>query len=226
MDLDNLDAAGVQHEIEFWKGFVQSERFLGWCADAPTPELHLAVQALFISRRCMSRSHYFDVLDVGSGPVSLLHGLPGVRETTCDPLSPLYQQIVDYASLGIAPPLPYAAETVGETKPKIGPFPVVHCSNALDHTQDPEKAVRSMLVCVKKHGWLIIQGFADEADHEGYTGFHQHNLDVVAGNLTIRNKAGEVKTIRPEDIGCRQVWNYSDLLVTGRRWFVWVVEKQ
>ena len=41
-----LDPKGVDHEFNFWKGFVKSERFKDWVGNYPTPELNQLVRWL------------------------------------------------------------------------------------------------------------------------------------------------------------------------------------
>ena len=61
----------MQHEIDFWREFVKTDRFLqGWCSNTKTPELRQFVYD-FIQEYLPENG---EVLDVGSGAVSLLHG--------------------------------------------------------------------------------------------------------------------------------------------------------
>ena len=61
---------GTQQELDFWKGFVKTERFLnGWVAKRKTPELNEFV-AHFIQQHDHAK-----ILDCGSGVVSILNGL-------------------------------------------------------------------------------------------------------------------------------------------------------
>jgi len=94
-----MDSKAIEHELNFWKGFVQTERFLvGWCGHHKTPELREQV-ADFI----LSVPHH-KVLDVGSGVVSILNGLiPKENITTADPLGDHYKTIFDYQSHGMKP---------------------------------------------------------------------------------------------------------------------------
>jgi hypothetical protein len=93
MTTDELQA--IAHELTFWKGFVQTKRFLdGWVRDVPTPELRSQVHQ-FIRQHIKKSSK---VLDVGSGVVSILNGTVSKEHLTAvDPLGDLYKFIFDYA---------------------------------------------------------------------------------------------------------------------------------
>lgn len=226
MNETKLDPSGVQHEIDFWRKFVQTERFQGWVRDVPTPELSPAVQAL-LAMMSYGRERPLEALDVGSGPVSILRGLPRVNVSTCDPLTELYQGIFDYPAHGIIPPIRYPAEDI----PSMyhGDFDVVHISNALDHTVEPLGALLSLVACCQDvGGFLVVQGFVNEAWHEGFQGFHQHNLSLFRDNLIVSSgRAGLKLEVRPDDLGARIVWAWQGGLPSlgNREWFIWVVQR-
>lgn len=212
-----LDPTGVAHEVDFWRGFVRSERFRGWVADCPTPELDKRV--LWLLRGLHALGLVRSVLDVGSGPVSILNGAaPDLKITTADPLSVHYQTLFDYAAHNLEAPLPFAAEELPDAFRAA--FDCVHISNALDHTVSPLVALQRLVECVRLGGLLIVQGHANEADHEGRSGFHQHNLDLIGDCLTINGE-----DVTPESLDCSAVcWDASANMV-GRRWYVWVLRK-
>lgn len=56
-------------------------------------------------------------------------------------------------------------------------FDIVHCSNALDHCQEPKKALKEMVRICKPQGWIYIRHFAHEGRRQAYSGMHQWNLD-------------------------------------------------
>lgn len=229
-----LDPKGVDHEFNFWKGFVKSDRFKDWVGDYPTPELNHIVRDLisgFVSQKqldVLGGDTYY-VLDVGSGPVSILNGLDSrLRITTADPLSHLYQQIFDYSTTKISPPLQMGAENVTTESY----FDLVHISNALDHSFDPVAGLKNLVDQVMPEtGHLIVQGFVDEALHERYQGFHQHNLSLSENDrlLNLGSKEGTAIVVRrfsAEDLGCEFVFGKTDTLRgSGRGWFIWALKK-
>lgn len=199
---------GIYHELNFWRGFVKTERFLhGWVGKGKTPELQQYV-AEFIK----SVPHE-KVADVGSGVVSILNGL--VPVTPIDPLGELYQLVFDYRAHKLAHPLPYPAEEI----PAINTFDIVHCSNAIDHTQRPLLAYESMMGAVKPGGYLIIQGFENEGTHENWQGFHQHDIYVQMESLCIKNQIGDVMVIDNNPTKLHFVE------ANGKRWYIWIKQK-
>lgn len=200
---------GIYHELHFWRGFVKTERFLnGWVKKVKTPELQQYVADFIKSVPNES------VADVGSGVVSILNGLVDV--TPIDPLGELYQLVFDYKAHRLPHPLPYPAEEM----PAINAFDIVHCSNAIDHTQKPLLAYESMMRAVKPGGYLIIQGFENEGTHENWQGFHQHDIYVNMETLCIKNQIGDMLVIDTDPTNLHFVES------NGKRWYIWIKKKQ
>lgn len=200
---------GIYHELNFWMGFVKTERFLnGWVKKVKTPELQQLV-ADFIK----SVPHN-QVADVGSGVVSILNGL--IPVTAIDPLGELYQLVFDYKAHKLAHPLPFPAEEM----PAVNHFDIVHCSNAIDHTQQPILAYESMINAVKSKGYLILQGFENEGTHENWQGFHQHDIYVDAQTLCIKNQLGQMMVMDVDPTHLHFVE------FEGKRWFIWIKQKK
>lgn len=234
----DLDPKGVEHEINFWRDFVQTERFQGWVRNERTPELNPVV-ADFLLERCTNNVSGGDfgpepiyVLDVGSGPVSILRGLhPRLEIDTADPLSALYQEAFDYVGNFVRPPFPFGAEELD----KLGClYDIVHISNALDHTVDPQAALYQLVGRLASKGILIVQGFVDEARHENWAGFHQHNIGLCpmkdAIYIDSRNPHGMHHNgprdeVQPHHLGCSMMLMQQQRLPSGRDWFIWVVRK-
>ena len=213
--MKNLDQKGVNHEINFWKTFVKSERFLqGWVSQEKTPELNQIVY-MFINTLNPE-----EVLDLGSGPVSILNGtFPKEKITTCDPLSQLYQEIFPFSTYGITPPEDYPCEELPEEW--TGRFPLVHMSNALDHTRSPQEALQSLTRVCRADGHIIIQGFTNEAVHENYQGFHQWNLRLEGNDLMIGSKNKETRYIPQAEV----LLAHTEKCFNGRDWFIWILKK-
>jgi hypothetical protein len=209
---------GVGHELKFWKQFVKTKRFLeGWVSNGKTPELDNDV-ANFIWQQ-LHENEGCKVLDLGSGAVSILNGLvPADQLTTTDPLAELYECVFDYEQYGIKPPIPIAAELIG---PHFGEFQIVHMRNALDHSQDPMLALQRMMSCCIPEGYVIIQGFANEADAENWQGMHQWNISLdEALSLCITDKAGQ--TFKYEN-----PFSAAQFLIgNNKEWLIWIWKKQ
>ncbi len=203
---------GQKEELNFWKEFVKTDRFLsGWVADCKTPELRDYV-AMFIL------CHNHDkVLDVGSGVVSILNGIIHQDHLTAvDPLGGEYQSIFDYEKYHCYPPVAYSAEEM----PFENEYDIVHMSNAIDHTQNPIKTYKRLLDAVKPGGYLIIQGFENEAHHEHYRGFHQWDFYTEGQVLCCNDKYGEQTIFDKADIPVQQY-----VTEQGRDWYIWIKQK-
>jgi SAM-dependent methyltransferase len=209
---------GADHELSFWKQFVQSDRFInGWLSNEKTPELNDLVYMFLLGQPDAK------VLDCGSGVVSILHGT--VKEsnlTSADPLGHAYNEIFDYSKHGLVMPLPRACEDL--TFKDL--YDVVHISNALDHSQQPSVAFERMYRAVKPGGFLIVQGFVNEGTHEDWTGFHQWDLDLFRENqegegLKITDKHGAQTILSQNPYFARKI--HIDLL--GRDWLIWITRK-
>lgn len=205
--MTKLELHGIYHELAFWQRFVKTDRFIkGWVGNQKTPELNQEVAEFILS------VPHESVLDVGSGAVSLLNGL--VNVTACDPLGDLYRLVFDYDKYKLKSPLPIPAEEL-EYKNE---FDIVHISNALDHTQNPMNALNRLLQAVKPGGYLIVQGFVNEASHEGWQGFHQWDISIDDnGTMIIKGEIHEYTV----------VWEakYKLLPTNERFWYYWIVKK-
>lgn len=208
-----LSSSGINHEVNFWRGFVRTERFKNnWCSSTRNPELNDVTYSF------LKGLNPKVVLDVGSGPVSILRGTCN-NIVTCDPLGKEYASMVDFNALKIDPPFPHPAEELPEEW--VDQFSVVHCSNAIDHTVNPVDCYFNLLNCVEPGGYLIIQGFEKEATFENYAGFHQYNVYLSDDGLHIDGK--DQKTIIPKDKDV--IISTTLTLETGRNWVVWIIQK-
>ena len=61
-------------------------------------------------------------------------------------------------------------------------FDIVYCTNALDHSKDPHKALKEMVRICKPGGWIYLQHQAHEGRRLGYNGMHEWNIDVTSGD--------------------------------------------
>jgi len=212
---------GADHELSFWKQFVQSDRFInGWLSNAKTPELNDLVYMFLLGQPSAK------VLDCGSGVVSILHGtVKRGNLHSYDLLGDEYEKIFDYKKIGIdLKPIAIGCEDINT----VDFYDVVHISNALDHTQDPQAAYNAMYRAVKPGGFLIIQGFVNEGTHEEWTGFHQYNIDIKElitygveyTALVIESKNGDA-VVYAIPYFARKI--HIEML--NRDWIVWITRK-
>lgn len=208
---------GADHEINFWKEFVKTERFLGgWVGQGKTPELNNIVYD-FIKNNLPFGGK---VLDCGSGVCSILNGtVPNKDLMVTDLLGAEYGKIFDYSKHDIVQPIPLGCEDL----PYREQFDIVHISNALDHTQQPNIAFQKLLEAVKKDGYLIVQGFENEANHEQWAGFHQFNISLDHKDLVIqgKNDAWVFGTDLYEVVIAERIF----IEMLGREWFIFIVKK-
>ena len=199
---------GIYHELNFWQGFVKTKRFLdGWVSHKKTPELND-----FVAEFIKSVPHD-KVADIGSGVCSILNGWVDVEPF--DPLGDLYGIVFDYKAHKVKQPKPYPAEEL----PYNSEFDIVHCSNAIDHTQSPMLAYTKMMQAVKPGGYLIIQGFENEGTFENWQGFHQHDIHINMETLCIKNQMGHLAVIDTKPT------HLEFVEVNGKRWYIWIKQK-
>ena len=223
---------GFAHEIEFWKGFVKSERFLrNWVYPEQNPEIranHPDVAKCFDDFAAAEITDHAPImiLDVGSGVLPWIKGILGTKGViiTCDPLAEEYAKIFDYALHGQKQPVKAFAEALPFDD---NSFDIVHCSNALDHTQNPYKAILEMERVCRPGGMILVQGFENEAYYEGWRGLHQWNIRQCKTHLEVRSKedheTGSVLSYldhKPNEI----IYANTTMIQTGphteRNWFV------
>lgn len=189
---------GISDELNFWKEFTTSNRFKeNWCTTTPNPELNLDIE-IFLSYVHSFASNEIKVLDVGSGPVSILSRLNTIYTnlviSAADPLAEEYSTLYPSSyseSFDIQIPQKVEAEELSNFY-GIEEFDIVHIRNALDHTIDPIKSLLEMNKVLKKNGFLIIHGFENEAICENWQGMHQWNLSLEKNQLHISNIDGVI----------------------------------
>lgn len=232
--MEQTTTDGFTHEIDFWRRFVKSPRFLNnWVYPNVNPEIranHPDVAQCFDNFYHKSNSRELDVLDVGSGALPWIKGiLPNVRLTACDPLAEEYAKIFDYDAHSQDAPVKAFAESLpfGDNS-----FDIVHCSNALDHTQNPYKAILEMERVCRPDGMILIQGFENEAVHENWQGLHQWNIRECKTHLEVRSKedheTGSVLSYldhKPNKIIYANTSTVKTDPHTERNWFVFAYKR-
>lgn len=72
----------------------------------------------------------------------------------------------------------------------------IHIRNALDHSADPFLGIIQSLKILKKGGVLYLNHFINEAENEGYRGFHQFNLMKEQDSLIIWNESKSINVTK------------------------------
>ena len=184
-----LWAAGIPHELAFWTHWAQTGggNWPGEFTSRMNPEAPL-VPWLADWARQAGRAR-LRVLDVGAGPVTSVGYVapPGIalELVATDPLAEAYTRI--FEALGLRRPLATSfapAEELSAFLPENS-FDIVHCRNALDHSFDPLRGLTEMLRVLRPDGVAMLFHNPNEAEAEGYSGFHQYNFDEEAGRFII-----------------------------------------
>jgi SAM-dependent methyltransferase len=157
-------------EIEFWDGILGAESALLFDpkvrAMAVPAELRRCAVELATEFHRLPR-----LLEVGSGPVSLLAG--AVDDGLCtvvavDPLARVYRQLLDRHGMRY-PIRPRVGHGERLAFPQ-GSFDLVYSSNALDHTRSPRRCLEQMCRVLRPGGFLLLEGFVREGRPDTGTG--------------------------------------------------------
>lgn len=183
-------AQGLPQEMDFWSGWIRT-RGLDWKADfekALTPGRPLA--QVFINHLKTPPGGTVHLLDVGSGPLSVLAGVQWndrtIKTTAIDPLADDYNRAL--ANAGVIPLLPVLKGEAESLTSLFAPstFDLVHASNCIDHSYDPVLAIRQMVEVVKPGCFVLLEHAVNEAEKNAYQGLHQWNFGVdECGSLRV-----------------------------------------
>lgn len=191
----NVRLSGWDHEVSFWRDFVQSDRFANnWCSAVPNPELEREIHVLMRSvaqRVWADEGRPARILDIGSGPVSILtHSFVGVHVDlqAADPLGKEYDKLWDSPrKAAVVKPIAVDGEQL-LSKFGTNHFDITYIRNALDHTANPITTLQQMLAITKPGGYVIAQCSENEADAEGWHGFHQWNIHTENGDYIVTGR--------------------------------------
>jgi len=138
------------------------------------------------------------VLDVGSGPLSMLafwHNTGMFDLIAVDPLANEYVALL--ARHGRSPNCPLV-QGYGEHLDSLFPpdtFDLAWMHNAMDHTQSPAAVLRAMSTVVRPSGHIIIHGWCHEGSTQAWNGLHQHDLYVEHDGLMCQSRNEEPRRI-------------------------------
>ena len=181
-------AERLDDETAFWYGWLR-DRGGQWPEDYaqrmdPEFELQPEVRAYLDS----TPGRHLRILDVGSGPLTILGKRWGDRTleiTATDPLADQYAML--FERVGTTPPvMPVhsVAEQLTDTFDESS-FDLVYARNCLDHGYDPLQAILQMIKVAKPGCVVLLQHAINEGEHEGYGGLHQWNFCVRDGRFVI-----------------------------------------
>ncbi len=184
----DLWAERLDDETAFWYGWLR-DRGGEWPEDYaqrmdPEFELQPEVRA-YLDPASGGRLR---ILDVGSGPLTILGKRWGDRTleiTATDPLAEQYAML--FERVGTTPPvIPVhsVAEQLTDTFEE-GSFDLVYARNCLDHGYDPLQSILEMVKVAKPGCVVLLQHAINEGEHEGYGGLHQWNFCLREGRFQI-----------------------------------------
>jgi len=175
MNHEQLWKDGISHEKEFWTGWKNRGQ-----------DIHCKkVRPLKKNLVSVFPENATEILDVGCGAISNLgRDVEGreIKIVQADPLSDWYSTLVD--------DIPNEVHCVaGQDLDKyFSPrkFDLVHASNSVDHSVDPEAVLRGMSSVAKGPIWL--EHYHNCAVQNKWLGLHQWNFDDWAGRVYIWSK--------------------------------------
>lgn len=135
------------------------------------------------------------LLDVGAGPATQLGKVwPGrtVVITAIDPLADQYNRLL--GKYGLRAPVPSQPGRGEELDALVPPetFDLAYAVNALDHSYEPLAVIQAMLRATKPGGWVALDHYVDEAEHERYVGLHQWNFRAEDGCFVISSRTRRI----------------------------------
>jgi SAM-dependent methyltransferase len=188
---------GWEDEVAFWDHWLETRGF-NWPEDYARktnprarvliPRRFLPPEARRVTRFLPGRRPRLSILDVGSGPLSIVGTrLPGVdvELVPTDPLADRYRELL--ARHGVAAPVETRACAAESLADELGEerFDVVYCQNALDHSADPLAGLEQMTRAVKPGRWVVLKHTLDEGETEDYVGLHDWNFNLDRGRFVI-----------------------------------------
>lgn len=157
------------------------------------------------------------VLDIGSGPLTMLGNVSGDRKidlTLVDPLAEEYNRLLDKVDVSGVPRPQVGYFETASSQFGAESFDVVWCCNSLDHSLDPLLGLFNLLDVCRIGGGLILKFHPNEADGGNYAGLHQWNLDLQEGKIILSQKGRSVNLMplleQQEILGISQFGNGAD----------------
>ncbi len=181
-------SVGLDEETEFWFRWLRDQGG-PWPEDyklRTNPDAQLQSHiARFLDP---AGSDPLRILDVGSGPLTVLGKRWGDRRleiTAVDPLADRYAELFERVDLE---PLVRTVSGEGEHVAELFPpdsFDLVYAQNCIDHGYDPLRSIEQMLTLVRPGRFLMLEHALDEGEFMQYAGPHQWNFREEGGRFII-----------------------------------------
>lgn len=177
---------GFKDELKFWRGW------LGVKGKAYEKPIRLIDRFDFM----IGNKKEVTIANLGAGPVCLIGDSRDdvkIRVFSSDILASEYSQLCQELNLKLTNPV--ESEDMASLTYKNDFFDIVYCTNALDHCQDPYKALLEMVRVSKPGGWIYLHHIAHEGQRHQYRNLHQWNIDMTEdGDCIFWNKNPGPKT--------------------------------
>jgi len=120
------------------------------------------------------------IADLGAGMFSttgsILEGVE-VNIHPSDELADEYMEVLK--GQDIEPVFPIEKQNMEALTYSDESFDIVHCVNALDHCENPDKAIKEMYRICKPGGWIYLRHFFNVGKLQKYTGEHDWNITLT-----------------------------------------------
>ncbi len=188
-------------EIYYWDKNLKPGNRQPWMEELINPETRKKFFPEQLSpyiQEIRARKAQVNILEVGSGPISILasqaqEGLFNL--TAIDPLAEEYLGMLrKYKIVNSVKPIKGLCENLLEIFPKES-FDIVFSQNALDHAIDVARCIENIHGVLSKDGILFLQGFVREGSHKKWMGLHQHDLAPLNGELIHYDKKAHPTTL-------------------------------
>lgn len=183
--------SGIPYEVAFWRSYYGNRHsrnnLLGWSLYGKSCILDSFDVDAFMAEQ---QGDDAQILDVGCALSYAFGNIINGKEANVsyvDPLAPFYNDILDRYNID-RPRIKYGM--VESLSASFAPdsITLVHIRNALDHCANPIDGIIQALAILKIGGVLYLNHFRNEAQNEGYRGFHQFNITEEHGDLLLWNK--------------------------------------
>ena len=120
------------------------------------------------------------IADFGSGMFSTTGSTwPGVNVKVypSDCLADRYMKVLK--EFNVKPLFPIEQKNMEDTDYPNDFFDIVHSVNALDHVENPDKAILEMYRVCKPGGWIYLRDYFNTADKQKFRGMHHWNITIT-----------------------------------------------
>ena len=181
MDINTWEA-GKENEIGFWESWLKRKS-----SPYQIPKrLSNTFDFMFGDKKEIT------IANLGAGAMNLIGDSRRdveVKIVASDILADEFKKLRE--ELGVTAPNPVEKQDMTNLTYSDNSFDIVYCANALDHSQDPYKALQEMVRIVKPGGWIYLKHMAHEGRRQGYHGLHQWNIDITEdGDCKFWNRSG------------------------------------